>query len=880
MADIAQLGFSVDTGDLKDAKASLDALVPSASRAETATEKVGAAFSATSGAADRAAADIRETGNAANQAAGGINNLGGAVDNASAGLRQYDAHVRAFHAANGRIKDGVNEVGQALRFNAREGLNFTRQLSDIGVTAAMGMNPLMIALQQGPQLFDILQEKAISSGTTIGAVFRAAGAQIWAAMAPLLPLILGIAAVVGVVAAAFALGTREINKGNASVVDGLGLTERQLERVKKAGVDTGVTVGDTFKAFFQVIGQRLTEAFDGPLTWLREAWNTTLDFITEYGAKAIEMVVGAFVGAVYAIRSSWRLLPGALGDVIMQGANAVIAGVEWMINKSIDGLNWLLSFANAAAERMGLSGFGQIGQVGLGRAANPYAGQGQAFGNAISSGMEQGLNESRGMVTRFFADVGRQARENARNRIRAAAGDAGSGRNRRERQGPKTDAEKFEDIVAGANRDIAEQNARAAAAAVTMTAEAAATLEYRQKLLNEAQSKGITLTDAMRSEIDRLAEAYGRAKVAADNAVALRDILQGADRNIAGIRQQAEMVGLYGRNLAYATEMARLLNEAQGKMTPEAIAAARPEFERRANEYADASASLERDRFMEETRRAAQERMTTLEQERAAIGLSADETTRLRIENELLAQARQKNIDLSPADIASIQGIAREQAAVENAIRRTREALDFAKDITKGFFQDLRNNLQQGQTLWEAFGNAVLGVLNKIIDKLMDRLLNNLIDGLFASAGNGGAGGGITSFLQGLFNAKGNVFGPGGLMAFASGGAFTNGVVNRPTAFAFGRGKLGVMGEAGDEAIMPLQRGPDGSLGVQMYGDASGGTVINAPVTVNNDNRVSGAVSSNDIVEMQRRASEQTKRDLARQIPQILQQYQRDGAMV
>ena len=28
------------------------------------------------------------------------------------------------------------------------------------------------------------------------------------------------------------------------------------------------------------------------------------------------------------------------------------------------------------------------------------------------------------------------------------------------------------------------------------------------------------------------------------------------------------------------------------------------------------------------------------------------------------------------------------------------------------------------------------------------------------------------------------------------------------------------MGEAGPEAIMPLQRGPDGSLGVQMYGGA------------------------------------------------------------
>lgn len=45
---------------------------------------------------------------------------------------------------------------------------------------------------------------------------------------------------------------------------------------------------------------------------------------------------------------------------------------------------------------------------------------------------------------------------------------------------------------------------------------------------------------------------------------------------------------------------------------------------------------------------------------------------------------------------------------------------------------------------------------------------------------------------------------------FAKGGVFTNSVVDTPTAF-----NMGVMGEAGPEAIMPLHRGPDGSLGVK-----------------------------------------------------------------
>jgi len=46
--------------------------------------------------------------------------------------------------------------------------------------------------------------------------------------------------------------------------------------------------------------------------------------------------------------------------------------------------------------------------------------------------------------------------------------------------------------------------------------------------------------------------------------------------------------------------------------------------------------------------------------------------------------------------------------------------------------------------------------------------------------------------------------------AFAKGGAFTNGVVDQPTMF-----NMGLMGEAGPEAIMPLQRMGDGSLGVR-----------------------------------------------------------------
>lgn len=61
-----------------------------------------------------------------------------------------------------------------------------------------------------------------------------------------------------------------------------------------------------------------------------------------------------------------------------------------------------------------------------------------------------------------------------------------------------------------------------------------------------------------------------------------------------------------------------------------------------------------------------------------------------------------------------------------------------------------------------------------------------------------------------LPSARGNVFDSGQLVPFARGGAFTNGIVSAPVAFP-----MGLMGEAGEEAIIPLQRSSDGSLGVR-----------------------------------------------------------------
>lgn len=80
--------------------------------------------------------------------------------------------------------------------------------------------------------------------------------------------------------------------------------------------------------------------------------------------------------------------------------------------------------------------------------------------------------------------------------------------------------------------------------------------------------------------------------------------------------------------------------------------------------------------------------------------------------------------------------------------------------------------------------------------------------------------GGLLTGLLGQGFAKGGAFVQGQVMPFARGG-----VVSQPTTFPM-RGGTGLMGEAGPEAIMPLTRGADGSLGVRALGGGQAVTVV------------------------------------------------------
>lgn len=108
----------------------------------------------------------------------------------------------------------------------------------------------------------------------------------------------------------------------------------------------------------------------------------------------------------------------------------------------------------------------------------------------------------------------------------------------------------------------------------------------------------------------------------------------------------------------------------------------------------------------------------------------------------------------------------------------------------------------------------------------------------FLSGGSAAMGQGtMTGFSEGSFvaNAKGGVYDSPSLSTFS------NGVYNTPQTFAFAKG-AGIFAEAGPEAIMPLTRGADGSLGVRALGGGGGGSTViqlSVPMAVTLEDRSS-----------------------------------------
>ncbi|CAI0791187.1 Phage-related minor tail protein [Serratia entomophila] len=210
---------------------------------------------------------------------------------------------------------------------------------------------------------------------------------------------------------------------------------------------------------------------------------------------------------------------------------------------------------------------------------------------------------------------------------------------------------------------------------------------------------------------------------------------------------------------------------------------------------------------------------------------------------QLMQAATQESTDAQYQQALSLYG-------GQNRVHKMALGLvDMTRERTSGMMFDLLTGTQNfKQNMLGLFSSITQSVVQQLIDIAMQALLTRTILSTFmnigggvlggvASAGAGAAGSGAMGMPTGwqgyVPNARGGVY------ASPSLSAYSGRVVSSPTLFAFARG-AGLMGEAGPEAIMPLKRGADGSLGVRAIGGGQQAAAApNVYITIENGGNVS-----------------------------------------
>lgn len=492
MADVATLGLQVESGSVEKGTQALNQLTGAAARAEAAANGLSGAHRGATGAAAAAA-------------------------------KAYATEGAAAASASKQI-EMMNRAANQNRASSRGNLgNIAAQFQDIAVSAQMGMGPLQIALQQGTQLAAVLStmEKPVQglgaallsvlspvSLLTIGLIaLAAAGLQMvdWTKLAQ--SALLGLADVLETtapyaVAAATALALIYAPAIIGGIISLIALLGRLV-------VQLGILAGAFILANPAV-------AFVAGITAAVGAANIFRDELAKIFGRdivadaknAVNFIIAAFVGGFNGIKSAWSLLPAALGDVIYSTAQLVLKGTELMVNKVIsmisDFIGGTYDALSGLAGKVGLDigTFGGIDPVDFGKITNPYKDKALE----AASGIAQAMKEAQGtdFVGEGLRVIGEYASTAAGKIKDLAKGLADVDEKSKKRTGGKSEQEKYADIVAGAERQIAALEAERNA--IGLTEQAAAALRYETQLLNEAQQRGISLTDAQKSELSLLAQ--------------------------------------------------------------------------------------------------------------------------------------------------------------------------------------------------------------------------------------------------------------------------------------------------------------------------------------------------------------------------------------
>lgn len=219
-------------------------------------------------------------------------------------------------------------------------------------------------------------------------------------------------------------------------------------------------------------------------------------------------------------------------------------------------------------------------------------------------------------------------------------------------------------------------------------------------------------------------------------------------------------------------------------------------------------------------------------------------------------------------------------ASYQNYLEEARNVSKQTENLFTNAFGGMEDALvsfvRNGKLSFSDFANAILDDLARIGVRMAT---SSALEAVFSGMGGLFSGGGsapswVTSAIPNLqARAKGAAYSDG-IEFFAKGSAFTNSIVNTPTPFQFAKGgvpNLGVMGEAGDEAIMPLTRTSNGDLGVRAIIDRMG--EMSTATASGNNIQVFVTVDGNGNTQTTTNAANQSGQELGALIDSAMRQW-------
>jgi len=202
------------------------------------------------------------------------------------------------------------------------------------------------------------------------------------------------------------------------------------------------------------------------------------------------------------------------------------------------------------------------------------------------------------------------------------------------------------------------------------------------------------------------------------------------------------------------------------------------------------------------------------------------------------------------------------ESFAQSAFKFAEQAEQAVVNAFKGMEDAMVKFVMTGKLNFRDLANSIIADLTRMLVRYA--IVQPLFKAIFPNIKIGSANGNVFNNGEVVPSAKGNVFAKNKIVPYAYGGV-VNSIVNKPTLFPMANG-VGLMGEAGPEAIMPLKRGANGKLGVQ-----SSGGVGNIVVNVD---------ASGSSVQGDSQQSEQFGRALAAAIQSELISQQRPGGLL